>query len=91
MNALHPEDRFDIIAFSSTIQFFQGHLTTTGHEVKKNAEYFINNLNASGGTNINEALQRALALKNQEDRRSTDIIFLTDVKLVPSTPDASIL
>ncbi len=78
VNALHPEDRFDIIAFSSTIQFFQGHLTPAGQEVKKNAEYFIDNLNASGGTNINEALQRALALKNQEDRRPTDIIFLTD-------------
>jgi Ca-activated chloride channel family protein len=78
VNALHPDDRFDIIAFSSTIQFFQGNLRPAGQDAKRNAEYFIDNLNASGGTNINEALQRSLALKNQEDRRSTDIIFLTD-------------
>lgn len=78
VKALHPNDHFEIIAFSSTIQFFQGHLSPAGEDSKKNAEYFINNLNASGGTNINEALQRTLDLKNQEDRRSTDIIFLTD-------------
>jgi len=78
VESLHPEDRFDIITFSSTLNYFQGQWVNAREDAKTNARYFIDNLSASGGTNINEALQRALAMKSQRDSRSTDIIFLTD-------------
>ncbi len=78
VNALNSEDRFDIISFSSTIQFFKKELQRASRDTKQNALYFIDNLSASGGTNINQALREALALKVNRDGRATEIIFLTD-------------
>lgn len=78
VESLQSEDRFDIITFSSTLNYFQGQWVHAREGAKKNAQYFIDNLSASGGTNIDEALQKALAMKSQKDNRSTDIIFLTD-------------
>ena len=78
VNSLNSEDRFEIIRFSSVIENFQNGLKSAGSDEKKNAVYFIDNLNASGGTNINSALKRALQLKTTPDNRSTNIVFLTD-------------
>ena len=44
----------------------------------QNALYFIENLSAAGGTNIDSALKQALALKAREDERPTSIVFMTD-------------
>lgn len=78
VNTLKPGDRFEIIRFSTAIEAFQGGLRQAGADEKKNAVYFIDNLNASGGTNINRALQEALRLKPRDDQRPTSIVFLTD-------------
>jgi len=78
VGALNSEDRFEIISFSSDVRMFQGDLQNADDDPKGNARYFINSLSASGGTNINEALLRALKLKNEEDHRLTSIVFLTD-------------
>jgi Ca-activated chloride channel family protein len=78
VNALGEEDRFDIIAFSSTIQSFQGRLVGVTTDSRQNVGYFIDNLRASGGTNIDQALQTTLELSHSAGRRTTDIIFLTD-------------
>ncbi|MEJ2637716.1 MAG: VWA domain-containing protein [Calditrichia bacterium] len=78
INTLQPQDRFEIIRFSSAVENFQNGLQPAGREQIQNALYFIDNMSASGGTNINEALQRALRLKNERDRRPTSIVFLTD-------------
>jgi len=78
VNSLNSEDRFEIIRFSSGIENFQNGLKSARSDEKKNALYFIDNLNASGGTNINGALKRALQLKTTPDNRPTNIVFLTD-------------
>ncbi|MFQ5583449.1 MAG: VIT domain-containing protein [Calditrichia bacterium] len=78
VNSLNPEDRFEIIRFSSRIENFQNGLKHADSEAMKNAGYFIDNLGASGGTNINAALTRALSLKSHQDDRPTSIVFLTD-------------
>jgi Ca-activated chloride channel family protein len=78
VNALNPRDRFQIIHFSSVVNDFQNGLKYATEDAIGNADYFISNLSASGGTNINEALLRALRLKPQPDNRPTSIIFLTD-------------
>lgn len=78
LNALDRADRFEIISFSSGVHSFQNALKTADAEAIKNARYFVSNLNANGGTNINEALQKALHLKARNDQRPTSIIFLTD-------------
>lgn len=78
VNALDKNDRFEIISFHSSISSFQGQLQTAHSEAIANALYFITNLRANGGTNINEALLTALKLKDRADERPTSIVFLTD-------------
>ncbi|MEJ2055850.1 MAG: VWA domain-containing protein, partial [Calditrichaceae bacterium] len=78
VNGLNKEDRFEIITFSSSINNFQRELKQAGQDEIENARYFINNLDANGGTNINEAMLTALKLKARPDERPTNIVFLTD-------------
>lgn len=78
VKALGSEDRFEIIRFSSTLEGFQGRLVAANRDNKENALYFIDELRARGGTNIDEALRRALSLKSRRDRRLTSILFMTD-------------
>lgn len=78
MNALRKNDRFAIVSFSSAVRLFRDELSAAGREEIKNAQYFIRNLSANGGTNINEALLRALRIKKKNDRRPTSVVFLTD-------------
>lgn len=78
MNALDKNDRFDIISFHSSITSFEGQLRNADSDAIANALYFISNLRANGGTNINEALLTALKLKDRADDRPTSIVFLTD-------------
>lgn len=78
VNSLSTDDRFDIISFSSTVDMFQGNLQKATRDAKENASYYIDNLGAAGGTNIQEALKRALQEKKVVDERETSIIFLTD-------------
>lgn len=78
VNSLSTNDRFDIISFSSTVDMFQGNLQKATGDAKENANYYIDNLYPSGGTNIQEALKRALQEKRMVDEWETSIIFLTD-------------
>ncbi len=78
INGLSKEDRFEIITFSSSINNFQRELKKAGQDEIENARYFINNLDANGGTNINEAMLTALKLKAESDERPTNIVFVTD-------------
>lgn len=78
VNVLNENDRFEIISFSSSVHNFTGHLQKADDDAKNNAGYFIDNLGANGGTNINAALQNALKLKKTRDARPTSIVFLTD-------------
>lgn len=78
VNTLKPQDRFEIISFSSSVQNFQGSLKNAGKDEIQNALYFIDNLSAVGGTNIDAALKQALQLKDARDDRPTSIVFLTD-------------
>lgn len=78
VNTLDQNDRFEIVSFSSDLNSFQGRMNEAKTDVLQNARYFIDNLVSSGGTNINEALQLALKLKDKGDERPTSLIFLTD-------------
>lgn len=78
INMLNPGDRFEIISFSSRVRSFQGKLNRVEEDVLENARYFVNNLSASGGTNIDAAMSKALSLKAGSDERPTSIVFLTD-------------
>jgi Ca-activated chloride channel family protein len=74
LDNLNPDDRFNIIAFSSGTNAYAS-AARPAREVDE-ARSFIENLRASGGTNIDRALQETLS-QTRRDRPQV-IIFLTD-------------
>lgn len=74
LDNLNPEDRFNIIAFSSTVEPYAGGLRPI--EERDAARVFINRLSAGGGTNIHAAL--TTALDQIEEGRPQVVVFLTD-------------
>ena len=75
IEGLHPDDRFNIIPFSTVPQPFRDDLQP--ESLKKEAIQFVQKLEARGGTNIFEALSLSLSQNLSPDRLFT-IVFLTD-------------
>lgn len=77
---LNEGDRFNIIAFSTDVDVYEKRLMTANKNNIDKACRFVRNVEALGGTNIDEALTTALAMKNgkPEEARPFIIIFLTD-------------
>ncbi|HEX6387630.1 MAG TPA: VWA domain-containing protein, partial [Anaerolineae bacterium] len=71
---LNPEDRFNIVAFSTGVRTYRNELISAATP----GDYltFINSLEAVGGTNISQALLEAA--NQAQAQRPTTIIFLTD-------------
>ncbi len=71
---LNPDDRFNIIAFSTGLEVYGRNLRPA--DEAKEAIAWIDRLSAQGSTDINRALLEAVALADNE--RPTYLIFLTD-------------
>lgn len=74
---LRPDDRFNLVSYSNTVQVFESGLAESKREIIANALRFIDGVNAEGGTNIQEALKVAMGLLSGSKRLS-QIVFLTD-------------
>ena len=71
---LNPEDRFGLIEFSTGVRFYDQALRPATDAPA--AVSWVDNLPATGGTDINRALLEAMAMATAE--RPTYVIFLTD-------------
>ncbi len=71
---LNPEDRFNIVTFSTGVESYARNLRPA--EEANEAIAWVNSLSAVGSTDINRALLEAAALTDRE--RPTYLIFLTD-------------
>jgi Ca-activated chloride channel family protein len=78
LNNLNSKDRFDVITFNESADALFPHLVSVTDENLSKARRFVENIEASGGTNIDDALKSALGLFNEEDTRQNMIVFLTD-------------
>jgi Ca-activated chloride channel family protein len=85
VNRLRPEDRFNIVAFASTATPFAAELQPAGAAERERALAFVDRLEASGGTNINDALVAAVELVKAgpaagqaSTPRPHTVIFVTD-------------
>ncbi len=76
---LNPNDKFEIIRFSTVSYALFGKRVLASKTNIAEAEKFIENLKAIGGTNMEEALQLACKEKNAPDRPHM-IVFITDGK-----------
>lgn len=79
VNSLGAKDRFNIVRFSTDVELFSEALRSADKASRKEARDFISGLVARGGTDINWALEKALAMERDE-KRPYLIVFLTDGK-----------
>ncbi len=77
VRSLNPEDRFNIVAFSTDSRPFRKKLVRATENAKQAAVRFIDRQVATGGTNINDALNDALAGFSRGDRPRY-LVFATD-------------
>jgi Ca-activated chloride channel family protein len=77
VKSLHDGDGFNIIGFSTDVEPFKESLVTADKKSREEALDFIRKVEARGGTAIDEALTKALAMK-YESKRPGIILFLTD-------------
>jgi Ca-activated chloride channel family protein len=74
LERLNPEDRFNIVAFSTGVTKFASRWQIAS--ARREAIRFVNDLSAGGGTNIDRALSEALTMARGE--RPEFVLFLTD-------------
>lgn len=77
LEQLNEGDRFNVVSFSSTIKTFKDEFMKTSNRKVDEAIEFVEDFSASGGTNINEALETALKMFKYS-RRPQIVVFLTD-------------
>ncbi len=78
LNSLGGEDRFNVISFSHEPRAFKESLVTASREAVREAINFVESITAGGGTNINDALLKALRGTTNSSDRPHLIVFLTD-------------
>lgn len=79
VNRLKDQDNFQIIKFGTEAEKFYKSMKKADKSSKKDAEEKIKNLEALGGTNIEEALNLAINEKS-EPNRPFFVVFITDGK-----------
>ncbi|HYC76954.1 MAG TPA: VIT domain-containing protein, partial [Planctomycetota bacterium] len=91
VRSLNPADRFGLVAFSTEARTWKDALETATPEAREAAVRFVAEQRAAGGTNISDAVGRALSFP-QEAGRPFMVIFLTDGRpTVGSTATETIL
>jgi Ca-activated chloride channel family protein len=79
LNNLSSKDRFAMINFATSVSTWRDSLTDAGADELKAARKWVDELDATGGTAINDALARALEFRPAKDEgRTFTIIFFTD-------------
>ena len=81
VDQLNPEDRFNVISFSTGVRLWEQELQPATAASRKQAAAWIDKLQSTGSTDINRALLEALAQfeADAEDAgRPAYILFLTD-------------
>jgi len=78
---LNSEDNFNVVAYNDNVETFFGTMVAANKEKITVARDMVDRLEATGGTNIHGALQRAMKLLNDDkssSKRPGYVIFLTD-------------
>lgn len=79
VNALSPQDRFDIVRFSTEAEALFGKLQPADEAHVREALGFVKRWKAMGGTAIEDALKLAFGMEGSPDRPRM-AVFLTDGK-----------
>ena len=77
LNSLKPQDRFNLITFNESPDLLWEGLKPTSKANVEEALDVVERLDASGGTNLNDALLKALKLYSEKSSRNF-VVFITD-------------
>ena len=88
---LQPEDRFELVTFSSNARALFGQLAGASDAGRiEEARRLVGSLSASGSTNINDALMLAMTeLSNTPGDSPSMVLFLTDGQATAGTTDSN--
>jgi Ca-activated chloride channel family protein len=78
LDTLGAKDRFALLNFATTVTRYEEHLLEASPEAITRAKKWVEELEATGGTAIDEALASALALRGSDEGRSFTVVFFTD-------------
>ena len=78
INQLHAKDSFNIIMFDNFFQRYETKMIDASEKNKAEAVDYINDIKASGSTNINDALLCALDMFDISETKMPIIVMLTD-------------
>lgn len=78
LTQLNDADRFAVVRFSTGVDVFREELVAADAAARTEAEKFVRGFTAAGGTNIHDALVRALGFRMKESERPFVVVFLTD-------------
>jgi Ca-activated chloride channel family protein len=75
---LTSKDRFGLMNFATTVNKYTETLLPAAPEKLEQARKWVDTLEATGGTAINDALAAALAMRSSDAGRTFTIVFFTD-------------
>jgi len=78
LTQLQEYDRFAVLNFATTVNRFHPDLQTAAPSAIEAARKWVDGLEASGGTAIDDALAAALALRPNDPKRPFTVVFFTD-------------
>lgn len=86
---LAASDRFGLINFATTVNRYEDKLISAETEQIAKAKKWVDDLDATGGTAINDALASALELRTNDEGRSFTVVFFTDGQPTIGETDAN--
>jgi Ca-activated chloride channel family protein len=78
LNNFGPKDRFALMNFATTVNKYKDGLLENTSDQLEQARKWVDRLEATGGTAINDALAAGLELRTKEEGRTFTIVFFTD-------------
>src|SRR5207248_11483503 len=78
LDNLDGRDRFGLISFATTVNKYRDGLVEVNKEQIEQPKKWVDNLEATAGTAINDALAAALAMRSGDPGRTLTIVFFTD-------------
>lgn len=88
---LNDGDRFEILRFSTEVEPLFDKLADATKDNRSKAQTFLKELKPIGGTAIDDALKKALALRPDRGDRPYVVIFLTDGRPTIGTTDENLI
>ncbi len=75
---LHAKDRFAVLNFATVVNRYRDSLVDAGSEQLEQAKKWVDALEPTGGTAINDAMNAALELRPKDGTRTFTVVFFTD-------------